>query len=247
MKIIGVIPARWASTRFAGKVLADLKGSPMLQHVWQRAKQSRTLDEVFIACDDDRVFDAAQGFGAKTVMTSVEHTSGTERIAKAFRLSDADIIVNIQGDEPLIEPALIDAVAKALADDTDSVMATAVKRIDREEDLNNPNVVKVAVGGNNNALYFSRAAIPFYRDPGEFGARKYFKHIGIYAYRRSFLAKFKELPVSELEQSEKLEQLRVLDAGYKITTVETAYDTIGVDTPEDLKRVEELIGQGEQI
>ncbi len=244
MNIIGVIPARWASTRFKGKVLAKINGIPMIQHVWQQAKKSRLLDEVFIACDDEKVFDAAQGFGAAVVMTSPAHSSGTERIAQAFRHTDAKIIVNIQGDEPLIQPGVIDSLAQALLDDESCSMGTVIKVITDENDLNNPNVVKVVIDQNKNALYFSRTAIPFHREKESLKDSCYYKHLGLYAYRRDFLLAFKDLPVSRLEQAEKLEQLRALEAGHKIKTVETEHDTIGVDTPEDLDRVEGLMKQG---
>ncbi len=243
MKIIGAIPARWGSTRFEGKVLADINGKPMIQHVWQRAKKSRLLDEVFIVCDDDRIFDAAQAFAARVVMSSPQHASGTERIAHAFRHSAAEIIVNIQGDEPLIRPQVIDSLAQALIDDPACVMATVVKAITNEDDLPNPNVVKVVVDNRQNALYFSRCPIPFNRDQKGFSEMTYYKHLGLYAYRKDFLSQFKDLPPSKLEKTEKLEQLRVLEAGYKIKTIATEYETIGVDVPDDLNRVLALIDE----
>ena len=243
MKIIGAIPARWGSTRFEGKVLADINGRPMIQHVWQRAKQSRLLEDVFIICDDERIFDAAQIFGARVVMSSPEHPSGTERIAHAMRHSAADIIVNIQGDEPLIQPQVIDALAQALVHDAAAVMATVIKVIKHEDDVHNPNVVKVVIDQQQNALYFSRSPIPYNRDKKTFNNLTYYKHLGLYAYRRDFLCRFKDLPLSQLEQTEKLEQLRVLESGYKIKTILTDYETIGVDVPEDLNRVLELMNK----
>jgi len=246
MNIIGVIPARWASVRFEGKVLAEINGQPVIQHVWQQAKKCRLLDEIFVACDDDRIFDAAQGFGAQTIMTATTHASGTERIVQACRHTTAKIIVNIQGDEPLIQPDVIDSLAQAMLDDESCVMGTVIKVITDERDLNNPNVVKVVVDQNKNALYFSRATIPFNfnQDEKKSSENVYYKHIGLYAYRKDFLGTFKDLPPSRLEQSEKLEQLRVIEAGYKIKTIETQYDSIGVDTPEDLERVGTLMKQG---
>jgi len=244
MKILGVIPARWASTRFEGKVLADIDGRPMIGHVWERAKRCRLLEEVFIACDDDRVFRAAQGFGAQAVMTSPEHASGTERIAAAFADSDADIIINIQGDEPLIEPAVIDALAKAVRDNATVEVGTVIRPITQEDDLHNPHVVKVVVDKNGLALYFSRAAIPFARDKKGFQQGLFFKHLGLYAYRKGFLKNYKDLPLSRLEETEKLEQLRILEAGYRIMTVTTQYDSISVDTPEDLEKVSGLMKKG---
>jgi 3-deoxy-manno-octulosonate cytidylyltransferase (CMP-KDO synthetase) len=243
MKTIGVIPARWGSTRFEGKVLAQISGQPMIRYVWEQAKKAKVLDEVLIACDDQRVLKAAQGFKAKAVMTALHHTCGTDRIAEAVAKRDVEVVVNIQADEPLIEPEVIDSLAKALLDDKTAVMATVIKALTDEKDLDNPNVVKVVVDRQKNALYFSRYAIPYNRDKKGFKEIKYFKHLGLYAYRKDFLMKFKDLPASKLEASEKLEQLRVLEAGFKIKTVETKYDTIGVDTPQDLARVEELMGK----
>lgn len=237
MKIIGVIPARWGSTRFEGKVLAEIHGKPMLQHVFERAKKSRALNDVIIACDDERILKAANAFGAKAVMTSPKHPSGTDRIAEAVRSLKIDIVVNIQGDEPLIQPKVIDDLVKALQKDKACVMATTIKAVADEADLRNPNVVKVVVDKSNVALYFSRSCIPFNRDGQPWQNIKFYKHLGLYAYWKSFLMKFKGLPKSPLEAAEKLEQLRVLDAGYKIKTIETTVDTIGVDTPEDLVKV----------
>ena len=217
----------------------------MIQHVWERAKQSNVLDEVFIAVDDERVFDAVQEFGANVVMTSQEHASGTDRIAKAFRHSPARIIVNIQGDEPLIEPQVIDSLAHALSEDSSCQMATAIKAITDESELNDPNVVKVVVDKNNYALYFSRSPIPYNRDNKPFVDGNFYKHLGLYAYRKDFLCSYKDLPQSDLEEFEKLEQLRAVEAGYKIKTVETDYDSVSVDTPEDFERVTELMKQEE--
>jgi 3-deoxy-manno-octulosonate cytidylyltransferase (CMP-KDO synthetase) len=237
MKALGVIPARWASTRLPGKVLIDIAGKPLIQHVWERAKKARRLADVIIACDEPHVVDRARAFGAHAVLTAKDHPSGSDRVAEAARKSDADIIVNIQGDEPLIAPKLIDGLVDALAKDGAAAVATAVKRIAGEEEFRNPNVVKVVIDQKGNALYFSRASIPFKRDgkPSDFS--KYFRHLGIYAYRRDFLFSYCQWPKSFLEQEECLEQLRVLEAGYRIKCVETDVETIGVDTPEDVIRV----------
>ena len=237
-KIIAVIPARWRSTRFEGKVLAKIVGKSMIQHVWERSKESSTVEETIIACDDERVLNEAQSFGAKAVMTSKDHESGTDRIAEAVVNIDADIIINIQGDEPLIDPKVIDALAEALIEDEESLMATVAKKIEDERELNDSNVVKVVVDTKGNALYFSRQTIPFDRE-GSVG--QYLKHLGIYAYRKDFLMKYKDLPQSHLEETEKLEQLRVLEAGYRIKIVETDVETIGVDTKEDLEQVEAIL------
>ncbi len=238
MKTVAVIPARWGSTRFEGKVLADIHGKPMIQHVYERVKQAAHVDDVWIACDADHVLKAAQDFGAHAVMTSVDHPSGSDRIAEAVRDIEADVIVNVQGDEPLIEPKQIDALVKVFEEDSECPMATMIKRIDDEEDLDNSHVVKVVVDNNGRALYFSRSPIPFNRDCEHV---THYRHLGIYAYRKDFLFKYVELPHSKLEQAEKLEQLRVLEAGYEIKTVETDMDIIGVDTPEDLQKVLEKL------
>ncbi|MCK5180304.1 MAG: 3-deoxy-manno-octulosonate cytidylyltransferase [Candidatus Omnitrophica bacterium] len=241
MKIIGIIPARWASTRFEGKVLAEVGGKPMIQHVWERARQSELLNDLIIACDDERVVVAAEQFGAKTVLTSKNCASGTDRIAEAVESIEGDIIVNIQGDEPLIDPAVIDALATVLVDDSSCSMGTMIKVLTSKKELKDPNVVKVVIDGEGNALYFSRSLIPYNRDDDD--EVIYYKHLGIYAYRRDFLLSYKNLPKSNLEKVEQLEQLRVLEFGYKIKTVVTDIETIGVDTPEDLSRVEKLLSK----
>lgn len=241
MKVLGVIPARWASTRFEGKILADINGKPMIQHVWERARTSRKLNGLIIACDDERIRVAAEGFGARVVMTSLEHASGTDRIAQAIESVDGDIIINIQGDEPLIDPAIIDALAELLVDDKTCSMGTVIKKITDMTELSDPNVVKVVVDGERTALYFSRSLIPFNRDQEE--EIIYYKHIGIYAYRRDFLLSYKNLPKSNLEKAEHLEQLRALEYGYKIKTVVTDIDTVGVDTPQDLVTVAQLLAE----
>lgn len=237
MAIIGAIPARWASTRFPGKVLADLNGKPMIQHVWEGVRACRRLDDVYIVCDAEHVARAAEGFGAKVIMTSPDLASGTDRLAAAFQDSSVDIILNIQGDEPLVSASAIDALAGVLADDPVPPMATVIRPLNDAGDVANPNVVKVVVDHQGYALYFSRAPIPYNRDGAEVTPGTYFKHLGLYAYRRDFLLKFKSLPASRLEAWEKLEQLRVLAAGYKIKTVVTEHDSIGVDTPADLEKV----------
>ena len=241
MQAVGVIPARWGSTRFAGKVLAPINGKPMIEHVWQRARQSRLLKEVIIACDDQRVVKAAEKFGAKAILTAKDHACGTDRTAEAAANVTAEIIVNIQGDEPLIHHSVIDSLVTALSKDPDCLMATAIKLIRAKDELENPNVVKVVVDAQGNALYFSRSVIPYDRDKAGIQKIKYYKHLGIYAYRRNFLLKFKDMPKSRLEQAEQLEQLRALEAGVKIKTVLTDIETIGVDTPEDLARVEQIL------
>lgn len=234
--ILGVIPARYASTRFPGKPLAILAGKPLIQHVWERTSQSKYLSRLVIATDDARIESAALAFGAQVAMTRPDHLSGTDRAAEVAESTDANIIVNIQGDEPLIDPDAIDAAILTLLDDVQCQMASLKRRITDDSEIQNPNVVKVVTGGNGDALYFSRSPIPFQRGP----SAGYFKHIGLYIYRRKLLLAYSSLPVGPLEQAEKLEQLRALENGIAIRVAETSYDTIGVDTPEDLAAVESI-------
>lgn len=243
MKAIGVIPARWGATRFEGKVLAGLLGKPVIQHVWENAKKAKTLDDLIVACDDERIQKAVEEFGGKAVYTSPNQPSGTDRLAEVVNDLDVDIVVNIQGDEPLMKPIMIDNLVMALQGEKLAQMATIVKKIDDPAELTNSNVVKAVIDRNGYALYFSRYSIPYNRT-GETDAKKkpvYFKHIGIYAFTKDFLFTFKKLPHSALENAEKLEQLRALEYGYKIKVVETKFDTVGVDRPEDIRRAEEAI------
>jgi 3-deoxy-manno-octulosonate cytidylyltransferase (CMP-KDO synthetase) len=215
----------------------------MLQHVWERASQARYLTDLVIATDDERIRDAAASFGARVRMTRADHPSGTDRAAEVASASNADLIVNIQGDEPLIDPAAIDAaVLGLLDDDTPSAvpMGTLKKRIENAEEITNPNVVKVVTDLAGNALYFSRSPIPHVRETGGASPASFFKHVGLYIYRRDFLLDYPDLPVGPLEQAERLEQLRALENGFKIRVVETEYESLGVDTPEDWARVAEL-------
>ncbi len=241
MNVVGVIPARYGSTRFKAKILADLLGKPLIQHVWENAKKSKLLDYLLIACDDKRVKKCAEGFGADVVMTSKNHTSGSDRIAEAVKPLDVAIVVNIQGDEPLVHPTMIDDMVKALLEDKTCMMATVIKPLEDKREIKDPNIVKAVIDNKGFALYFSRAAIPYRRDQITTKNIRYYKHFGLYAYRKKFLLNFKNLPASHLEKAERLEQLRALEAGYKIKTVETPYDTIAVDTKEDLRRVEEFL------
>lgn len=240
MKIIGIIPARWGSTRFEGKVLANIAGKPMLQHVYERAKQAKLLDGVLIACDDERIFKACEKFGARAVLTSSNHPSGTDRIAEVAKKISCGLVINIQGDEPLIKPSVIDDLARAMMEERVAPVGTLIKKIENKQEIENPNIVKVIVDQHKYALYFSRAVIPYPRDRKDFEGITYYKHLGIYAYRKDFLLNFKNLPKSNLEGIEKLEQLRILEAGYKIKTILTDAETMGVDTPEDLEKVEAL-------
>jgi 3-deoxy-manno-octulosonate cytidylyltransferase (CMP-KDO synthetase) len=234
--ILGVIPARFASVRFPGKPLAILAGKPLIQHVWERASESRYLTRLVVATDDDHIAAAARAFGAQVRMTRADHASGTDRAAEVAEAGDANIIVNIQGDEPLIDPDAIDAAILTLLDDPNCQMATLKRRITEESEITNPNVVKVVTGLNGDALYFSRSPIPFHRGSEACD----FKHIGLYVYRRDLLLAYSSLPVGPLELTEKLEQLRALENGIPIRVAETGYDTIGVDTPEDLAAVEKI-------
>jgi 3-deoxy-manno-octulosonate cytidylyltransferase (CMP-KDO synthetase) len=214
----------------------------MLQHVWERASLARYLTSLVIATDDERIRAAAEGFSARVVMTRSDHVSGTDRVAEAASASNAEVVVNIQGDEPMIDPAAIDAAVLGLLDveqdGEDVPMATLKKRIERAGEISDPNVVKVVSDAAGNALYFSRAPIPLVRQAGESGV--HYKHIGLYVYRRDFLLGYPDLQVGPLERAERLEQLRALENGFKIRVVETDYDSLGVDTPEDGERVAEI-------
>jgi 3-deoxy-manno-octulosonate cytidylyltransferase (CMP-KDO synthetase) len=207
----------------------------MLQHVWERASAARYLTSVTIATDDERIRREAEKFHARVMMTREDHPSGTDRVAEAASASNADIVVNIQGDEPLIDPAAIDTAVLGMLEDDDIPMGTLKEKIERSEEITNPNVVKVVTDRAGNAIYFSRAAIPHVRSDG--AAPVCFKHIGLYVYRRDFLLQYSDLPVGPLEQAERLEQLRALENGFKIRVVETEYESLGVDTPEDWERV----------
>lgn len=239
MDVIGIIPARYASTRFEGKVLADINGKPMIQWVWEAAKKAKILDDIIIACDDERIEKAVNGFGAKALFTSKEHHSGTDRICEIVNPLEVKVVVNIQADEPLLLPVMIENIARPLLDDPELNMATLMKKIDDRNEIDDPNVVKVTVDKSGMALYFSRWPIPYHRDKST--ALTYYKHIGLYAYTKDFLFIFKNLPQSNLEKAEMLEQLRVLEAGFRIKVIETNASTIGVDTPEDLEKVKNML------
>jgi 3-deoxy-manno-octulosonate cytidylyltransferase (CMP-KDO synthetase) len=208
----------------------------MLQHVYERASQARYLSKLIIATDDDRIREAARAFGAQVQLTRADHSSGTDRVAEVAASHHAPVIVNIQGDEPLIDPAAIDAAALSLLDDPDLPMATLKKRIEDPREIVDANVVKVVANRAGDAIYFSRCPIPFVRQ----GAGLHYKHIGLYVYRREFLLAYSGLPVGPLERMERLEQLRALENGYRVRVVETEYESLGVDTPEDLERVSAL-------
>jgi len=244
MRIIGVIPSRWASTRFPGKSLALIAGKPLVQWVLERAQQAEILDDVIVATDDERIASAVTDMGGKVAMTHPDHPSGTDRIAEAVKEEEADIIINIQGDEPLIDPELINQLGRDMGDDKRWDMATAVTGIKEVADVTNPAVVKVVWDTLHRALYFSRSPIPYIRDGSieEAVAQGLFwRHIGIYAYRRDFLNRMIMEPPCAMEWAEKLEQLRALDLGANIKVLVTDAPGPGVDTPEDVAKVEAIL------
>jgi 3-deoxy-manno-octulosonate cytidylyltransferase (CMP-KDO synthetase) len=238
MKIVGIIPARYSATRLPGKPLADICGKPLIQYVYEQARKSKLLEDVIVATDDERILEAVEKFGGKAVMTSPYHPSGTDRCAEVARQIDCDFVINIQGDEPLIPPEVIDEVAKALMESDEETPMTSAATIANEEERENSNVVKVVTDQKGIALYFSRSPIPFYRNP----VAPTLRHIGIYGYRKDFLLKFVSLPQTPLEKTESLEQLRALENGFRIKIVLVDYSPVGVDTPEDLERVRRLLG-----
>jgi len=242
---IGVIPARYASSRFPGKPLVDLIGKSMIRRVSERAAKAKTLSRVLVATDDERILEAVHAFGGEAVLTPGDIPSGTDRMAFVAKDLDAEIFVNIQGDEPLIEPDEIDAVVRLLEEDPAADVGTLVKKIDRADELESPNTAKVALDASGFALYFSRSPIPYYRDETDPAAKirkhPYWKHIGIYSYRREFLLQVARWGPTPLERAERLEQLRVLEKGYRIKTAETHFEPVCVDTPEDAERVRALL------
>ena len=242
MKIFAFIPARYQSTRFPGKPLAHIAGKPMIQHVYERAVLCQELSDVFVATDDERISDCVQAFGGKVVMTDKAHRSGTDRICEAAiktGVEKRDIIVNIQGDQPLFEPRVIDLLVKPLVEDEAILMSTLKWKIHDQDDVENSNHVKVVTDGQGFALYFSRCPIPFFRNR-EKGVTHY-KHLGFYGYRMDFLKQFTMLPEGFLESAEKLEQLRVLEHGFRIKVMETPSNSVEVDVPEDIVKVEEIL------
>ena len=243
MKVLGIIPARYASTRFPGKPLALIAGKPLLQHVVERCLKASSLAEVIVATDDTRIFEAAQDF-CRVEMTAPDHPSGTDRVAEVAARCPCDAVVNIQGDEPLIDPELVDAVASALSIEE---MSTAAAPLIDPEEYDNPNVVKVVVNAAGCALYFSRRTVPYLREAAsrsvseQLAAFPFLKHLGIYGYRRELLLRLVRLPVSALEAAERLEQLRALENGVRISVVRAKSGGIGVDRPEDVARAEKLL------
>ncbi len=243
MRVTIVIPARYASTRFPGKPLADIAGKPMIRWVWEGARTSALATRVVVATDDERIAAAVRAFGGEVVLTSPDHPSGTDRIAEVARADESEIFVNVQGDEPLMRGDVIDAVVGPLLADPRLPMSTASRAFEAGEDPRDPNLVKVVTGTNGDALYFSRSPIPFEREPGA-EPYPYRLHLGIYGYRRDFLLGLARLAPTALEQAEKLEQLRVLEHGHRIRVVPVRFRSIGVDRPEDIARVAPLLTQG---
>jgi len=254
MKVAAIIPARYASQRFPGKTIAPLAGKPMIQRVWERVRLARGIGEVVVATDDERVAEVVNRCGGHVLMTSKKHQSGTERCAEACELLNAELVINVQGDEPLIHPESLELIIRPLFDDERLAMATLKHPIEKYEDYQSPHVVKVVCDGQDNALYFSRSPIPFYRDrqrlleqweregtPPTGLKPPPMKHIGIYAYRAEFLMALARMPRAEIETAESLEQLRALAWGFKINAPTTPHDSIGVDTAEDLAKVEKII------
>jgi 3-deoxy-manno-octulosonate cytidylyltransferase (CMP-KDO synthetase) len=249
--IIAVIPARYSSTRFPGKALVDIKGRPMIQWVYEGTKRSKLINRVIVATDNERIVSAVKSFGGEVMMTSPHHATGTDRIAEVAKSLECDIVVNVQGDEPLIRPEMIDEALLPLVQDASIPMGTLCRKIEDREDAFDPNVVKVVFDKNGFALYFSRSPIPWDRDTwaGKSSWKELslvnpmYKHIGLYVYRRDFLLDYAAMPATALEAAEKLEQLRALENGHKIKTVITQYESFGVDIPDDLSKILKRLGE----
>ena len=245
--IWAVIPARYAATRLPGKPLVNLAGKPMIQRVWERVRMAKRIAKVVVATDDERIRSAVQSFGGEAIMTRSNHLSGTSRIAEVAASSIADIFINVQGDEPLIAPDAVDALADCIAGgdstngDESIALATLAVLLKNPADIMDPNICKVVLDFNGDALYFSRAPIPWVRDSGNKVHARHWKHLGLYAYRRDALLEYDTLPAGDLERLEQLEQLRWLENGYKIRVAETSHDSVSVDVPDDVPRVEKLI------
>lgn len=242
--ILAVIPARHASSRFPGKALAPIAGKPMIQHVVERVRGARLVSSVLVATDDERIKKAVEGFGGEAVLTRTDHRTGTDRLAEVAIHRKADIYINVQGDEPLIDPGTVDAVAAAMIEDESIRIATACAAILQKNEIMDPNVTKVVRDFDGRALYFSHAPIPWVRESSEHLAVRHWKHLGLYGFRRDVLLEFPTLPPGDLERAEQLEQLRWLENGFRIEVVETEYDAVSVDVPADVERVEKLLREG---
>jgi 3-deoxy-manno-octulosonate cytidylyltransferase (CMP-KDO synthetase) len=239
--VIAVIPARYASTRLPGKPLATIAGRPMIQHVVERVRQAQKVTRIVVATDDERIKGAVEGFGGEALLTRPDHRTGTDRVAEVAAHVSAEVYLNIQGDEPLIDPGTIDTVVSEMLEDESVQVATPCSAITQQNDIMDPNVTKVVRDFDGNAIYFSHAPIPWVRDKDRTVAAKHWKHIGLYAFRRDALLEFPTLPPGELERIEQLEQLRWLENGFRIRVVETQYDAVSVDVSEDIGRVEQLL------
>lgn len=240
-KVLAVIPARHASSRFPGKPLTPIAGKPMIQHVVERVRRASLVSRVVVATEDARIKAAVEGFGGEAVMTRSDHRTGTDRVAEVAAHISAEIYLNVQGDEPLIDPGTVDALVAAMTEDDSVQLATPCTAISQAADIMDPNIVKVVRDFDGNALYFSRAPIPWVRDTPETVTAHHWKHLGLYGFRRDALLEFPTLPPGELEHLEQLEQLRWLENGFRIRVVETDYDAVSVDVPSDVARVEKLL------
>jgi len=241
IKVVAVIPARYGSTRLPGKPLIPIAGKPMIQHVFERTKKAQTVQRVVVATDDVRIVNAVHGFQGEAVMTRSDHRTGTERVAEVAAREEGDVFVNVQGDEPLIDPVAIDTAVGALLEEPPAQIATVATPVRHAADILDPHVVKTVLDFDGNGLYFSRAPIPWRRDPQSKVSVKYWKHLGLYVFERDALLEYPTLPLGELERVEQLEQLRWLENGWKIRVAEVAHDAISVDVPEDVARVEKLM------
>jgi 3-deoxy-manno-octulosonate cytidylyltransferase (CMP-KDO synthetase) len=239
--VLAIIPARFASLRLPGKPLASIAGKPMIQHVVERVRRAQLVKSILVATDDERIKQAVENFGAQAILTRHDHRTGTDRVAEVATHVEADLYVDIQGDEPLIDPGTIDAVVAAMLEDESVQIATPCSAITLPNEIMDPNIVKVVSDFDGNSLYFSRAPIPWVRDTKSNLAVRHWKHIGLYAFRRDTLLEFPTLPPGELEHVEQLEQLRWLENGFRIRVVETDYDAVSVDVPADIERVEKLL------
>lgn len=243
-QIVVVIPARYGSTRLPGKPLVSLCGKPMVQHVYERAKRAQTVSRVIVATDDQRIMEAVKGFGGEARMTRTDHRTGTERIAEVAAHEEGDVFVNVQGDEPLMDPVAVDTAVAALLEEPAAQIATVATPIRHAGDIMDPNVVKTVLDFDSNGLYFSRAPIPWVRSTQLKIHVKYWKHLGLYVFQRDALLEYPTLPQGELEKIEQLEQLRWLENGWKIRVAEVEHDAVSVDVAEDVARVEKLMGGG---
>jgi len=241
VKVVVVIPARYASTRLPGKPLVSLAGKPMIQRVYERAKLATRADRVIVATDDERIVKAVEGFGGEARMTRADHRTGTERIAEVAAHEQGNVFVNVQGDEPLLDPAAVDAAVASLLEEPAAEISTVATPIKTPADIMDPNVVKVVLDFEDNALYFTRAPVPWVRDTASKVHVRHLKHLGLYVFRREALLEYATLPQGELERVEQLEQLRWLENGWKIRVAEVEHDAVSVDVPEDVARVEKLL------